>query len=63
MAAAPRKVTPDNGYFEAWERACGHRYRISTESWSGSLKRAVLPRLRAEAAARPCSQCPAEAVA
>jgi len=55
----PRLVRKEGGYFEVWERACGHQYRIDTESWSGPDLRAVLPGLRREAAARSCTQCAA----
>lgn len=53
----PTKVQACNGYFETWERPCGHRYRITTEYLSGQTRKVVLPKIRRESAARPCRQC------
>jgi hypothetical protein len=62
MAAATNKMlAADNGYFEQWERPCGHRFRVQTEQFGYRIHqlgdRALLRRLRAEAADRPCVKC------
>lgn len=58
-------VLEDDGYFETWERPCGHRYRVETQYLPRVNYSVRNPKVRPEAladerkraAARPCRQC------
>jgi hypothetical protein len=54
----PVKINEARGYWEVWQRPCGHTYRIVTE-WCWSDK-ASLARGRKAGAAQKCYQCEME---
>jgi hypothetical protein len=65
-AAAARIASPDNGYFEIWERPCGHQTRVHTEDtqWNRrtrpGYRAAEHRRMAAKLAAAACPDCPAD---
>jgi hypothetical protein len=55
------KINEARGYWEMWQRPCGHNYRVATEfSWSDKK---ALANIRKEAAAAACSKCLADSEA
>jgi hypothetical protein len=49
------KINEARGYWEMWQRPCGHNYRVVTEfSWSDKK---ALAYIRKDAAAAACSRC------
>ncbi|RPI10850.1 MAG: hypothetical protein EHM65_07620 [Acidobacteriales bacterium] len=59
----PYVVKPDNGYFQVWERNCGHTVRVTTEDtqWDRKRIRGEAKRLDAltqeRLAETPCRRC------